>query len=67
MSPDAMDPKPFPAPHTPQGDSIGWAKRNSFIQRSPDRNNPHVPTFRVETCGVNRCPETSFRRSTTIG
>lgn len=40
MSPDAMDPKPFPAPHTPQGDSIGWAKRNSFIQRSLDRNNP---------------------------
>jgi len=40
MSPDALDPKPFPAPRTPQAHSIGWAKRSSSSNEARIRNNP---------------------------
>jgi hypothetical protein len=40
MSPDGLALQAPSWPHgPPQGDSIGQAKWNSFIQRSPDRNN----------------------------
>ena len=72
MSPDLFRPQgPSRLGGSPQGHPIGWAKKECFIQGSPDRNNPfRCQWFRarsVHTCGLSRCLETSFRSSTTIG
>jgi len=68
MSLDALEPEALLGPADAAGPFNWLGEKELFHPTKPgSKQPPHVPTFRVETCGLNRCPKTSFRRSTTIG